>query len=185
MLRSIVLAEAVREIKVRDGRRTTKISASQAIVRTIVNGALQGRARSQRLAVELLTAAEASKNEEYTLLMEAAIDYKIEAQAEKQRRLKAGDMTELVPDPDHIHIDLKNGTIAVEGPMTSEEKKHFDVVRDMIKEFEVEIERLTSQLLEASDQKQRRKIQRDLNSLEERRSLGLGVIARISWYFRP
>jgi len=53
-LKSIVLSEAYRTIKVNDGPRQVSMHVAQAVVRAISLNALKGHYRAQRLFVELL-----------------------------------------------------------------------------------------------------------------------------------
>ena len=58
------------------------------------------------------------------MLVKTAIEYKRDWEWELERRKRLGitDAPPPVPHPDHIEIDLQNGTVQVVGPLTKEEK---------------------------------------------------------------
>ena len=57
-LKGIILEEAYRTIKVRDGDRHVSVPIAQAVVRSLAVNAAKGQHRAQRLFAELLSATE-------------------------------------------------------------------------------------------------------------------------------
>ena len=57
-LKSIVLEEAYRAIRINDGDKQIKVPMAQAIVRALAVNAVKGQQRAQRLFTELLTTIE-------------------------------------------------------------------------------------------------------------------------------
>ncbi len=127
-MKNIILEEAYRTITVRDGTRNITVPIARAVLRSLAVNAVKGQHRSQRLFAELLSGVETSNKALHDAWFSTALDYKIEWDAELQRRDRAG-ITHLpppLPHPDHIQFDLNRGTVAVRGPKTREEKSFFD-----------------------------------------------------------
>ncbi len=127
-MKTLILEEAYRTITVRDGDRNVTVPMAQAILRSIAVNAAKGQHRAQRLFSELLTATETANRVMSEKLLNAALDYKQQWEAELRRRA-AQNITHLpppLPHPDHIIIDIRGGRVRFRGPMTREEKQMFD-----------------------------------------------------------
>jgi hypothetical protein len=76
-LGDIIMQEAYRTIKVKDGNKEICIPAVQAIVRSMSINALRGDHRAQKTFTELVSKKEAKDKTKYDELLETMIDYKL------------------------------------------------------------------------------------------------------------
>lgn len=121
-LKTIILKEAYRTIKVRDGEKSVTVPIAQAVVRSLAVNAAKGQHRAQRLFAELLSATETANKRLHDEWLETAIEYKVEWERELERRRQLGiEGPDPIPHPDHIEIDMQTGQVVIKGPMTKEE----------------------------------------------------------------
>ena len=126
-MKTILLDEAYRTITVRDGDRNVTVPMAQAVLRALAVNAAKGQHRSQRLFTELLTMVEAQNRRLHDAWMETAITYKVEWGRELDRRARLGITGPTpLPHPDHVLIDIREGTARISGPATPEEKVEYD-----------------------------------------------------------
>lgn len=146
-MKDIILAEAYRDITVRDGDRNVTIPMAQAVVRSMAVNAAKGQHRAQRLFAELLASVESSRKILHDEWMQTAIGYKVEWERELERRQELGitHLAEPLPHPDHVKIDLREGTAMIVGPATTEEKAQYDWLVSKRDEFEEELRWLKDQ----------------------------------------
>lgn len=129
-LKSIILTEAYRTIKVNDGPRQVSVPMAQAVMRSVAVNAVKGPHRSQRLFSELLSATDRDNKALHDEWLEAALDYKKSWQDEIERCRQFNlPPPDPVPHPDHIDLDMRTGQIVVDGPMTYKQR---DVDRRLI-----------------------------------------------------
>ena len=84
-MKSILIEEAYRAIKVRDGSREVTIPMIRAVVRSMALAAVKGQARSQRMFTALLQATEKERKAEHDLTLETAIEYKTQWEDKLER----------------------------------------------------------------------------------------------------
>ena len=167
-LKEIILDEAYRTIDVRDGDRTVTVPMAQAIVRSLAVNAAKGRARAQELFTALLAEVERANKRLHDEWLQTAIEYKVEWDKELARRARLGvDGPEPLPHPDHIEIDMREGRVLIKGPMTREEKAHWDWMRDRKAEFEEEIAQLRQDLEDERNHPHRTMIEADIAQSEK------------------
>ncbi len=129
-LRDIVIAEAYRTIKVKDGGRDVSVPMAQAVMRSIAVNAVRGDQRSQKMFTDLLNTTEAKNKKLHDEYVQTMIDYKHSWEEEIERcKLIGIKPPEPVPHPDHIKIDLSTGKILITGPFTREEKVKWDKLK--------------------------------------------------------
>jgi len=134
-LKSIILGEAYRTIKVNDGDRQVSISMAQAIVRSLAISAAKGQARSQRLFAELLRTTEREMKAGRDEWLKTAIEYKVDWENELERRKQLGIvLPDPIPHPDHIEIDFNTDQVFIKGPMTKKQKATWDRLRKRLSE---------------------------------------------------
>ena len=125
--KAMLLDEAYRVVTVREGDRTFKLPAVQAVIRSISVKAMKGDRHAQRQFAEMVQAAEAADRKLRNEHLETAIQYKRDweeaIQAVRQRGLP--EPTPL-PHPDDVIVDLTKGEIVYAGPRTTEEKREWD-----------------------------------------------------------
>jgi hypothetical protein len=73
--------------------------------------------------------------------MDVAMTYKIEWERELDRRERLGitGLPEPLPHPDHVVIDIRNGTANIRGPATNEEKAEWDMWKARQADFAAEL----------------------------------------------
>jgi hypothetical protein len=152
-MKDIILDEAYRDITVNEGGGRVTIPMAQAVMRSVAVNAAKGQHRSQRLFAELLASVESSRKILHDRWLETAIEYKVEWEKELRRREKFGitDLPEPLPHPDHVKIDMIEGTAIVMGPATKEEKAEYDWFVERRAMFEDELQHLEGQRAEATD----------------------------------
>ncbi len=150
-LKDIILEEAYRSIKVRDGEKNVTVPIAQAVMRSLAVNAAKGHHRSQKLFAELLGTTERSNKALHDEWLETAINYEVEWERELDRRRRLG-ITEPdpIPHPDHIEIDFRTGEVIIKGPMSKEQQAQWDRWRSMRREMRAEIEENRA-LLEEDD----------------------------------
>ena len=129
-LRDIVIAEAYRTIKVKDGGRDVSVPMAQAVIRSMAVNAVRGDQRSQKMFTDLLNTTEAKNKKLHDEYVQTMINYKHSWEEEIERcKLIGIKPPEPVPHPDHIKIDLSTGKILITGPFTREEKVTWDKLK--------------------------------------------------------
>ena len=123
-MKVIILEEAYRTITVRDGTRTATVPIARAVLRSLAVNAVKGQHRSQRLFAELLSSVERANRALHDEWLITAMQYKVDWEIELHRRERLGitHLPDPSPHPDHVLIDLQDGTARVFGPSTNEEK---------------------------------------------------------------
>lgn len=124
---TLILEEAYRPVRVREGDRVTEMPANQAILRAMQQNALKGNRIAQRDFTMLLRSIESEQRQAQLQYFMALVDYKDDAEREIARCAKLGiEPPAMVPHPDDIIIDTKRAAAEVHGPFSPDEKKHWD-----------------------------------------------------------
>ena len=162
-LKTIIITEAYRTIKVSEGKRQITIPMAQAVVRALAVNAARGQHRAQQLFAELISEVERANFALWDEHLTAAIEYKHEWEQELERRERLG-LTgpEPLPHPDDIVIDRKTCQVIVRGPSTKEEKVAWDRLRARVEECDREIEDLTAMLQNPKNKRLRHLIKDDI-----------------------
>jgi hypothetical protein len=175
-LKDIVLEEAYRTIKVRDGEKQVTVPIAQAVVRSLAVNAAKGQHRAQRLFAELLSTTETANKRLHDEWLEVAINYKVEWERELERRRRLGiEAPDPIPHPDDIEIDMGTGQVIVKGPLTKEEKERLDWARERKAAFEQELTELRQELIDNPEHEHRKLIEDDIAHAEEM----LSIIRRV------
>lgn len=155
-LRNIILEEAYRHIKVKDGTKEVNIPMVQAITRSMYVSAARGNPRAQKVSIDLINNAEAKNKTEYEEFVRVAMEYKSHFEDEIERCKLAGiDPPQPIPHPDDIKIDFKTGKVQITGPLTKEEKQKWDRVRARKKEAQTAIKEYEKDLRARKNKKSR------------------------------
>ena len=129
-LKTIILEEAYRTIKLKDGAKDVTVPLATAVVRSVAVAAARGNLRAQKIFTDMLTTTEKENKQLHDEYLKTMIEYKADWELEIARCKKLGlPIPEPLPHPDHIIIDMKTGTAHVRGPFTPEEKKTWDELR--------------------------------------------------------
>lgn len=123
----LILEEAYRPVKIRDGDTTIELPAIQAAIRALALSAMKGSRLSQKALADIVRGVEGRLSSERMTMMENAFDYKMKWTAEIERCQRQGlpDPTP-VPHPDDIIIDMRSGEVRTEGPLDEREKAKWD-----------------------------------------------------------
>ena len=174
-LKSIILEESYRTIKINDGNKQVSVPMAQAVMRALSVKAVKGDHRAQRLFSELLTTTERENKQIYSGWFNTALDYKIAWEKELMRRRRLGiDLPDPIPHPDDLEVNLATGQIQVKGPMTKEEKVQWDLVREYKVELEAELEELQL-LIDKPGRRNREKLAAEITNTLQR----LGKIRKV------
>lgn len=162
-LKSIILEEAYRTVAINDGARTVSIPMAQAVVRSLAVNAAKGNQRAQRLFTEILAATETANKRLHDEWLETAITYKVEWEREIERCKRLGlEPPSPLPHPDHIIVDMRAGSVRVNGPMTKEELQNWNRLRDAKREFQAELDQLQQLLRDEPDYPYRKFVEDDI-----------------------
>jgi hypothetical protein len=130
-LGDIIMQEAYRPIKLKDGAKQVRIPMAQAIVRSMAVNAARGDLRAQKTFTELVSKKEAKDKKVYDEFLKTMIDYKVGWEDEIKRcKLMGITPPDPIPHPDHIKIDFSTGQVLITGPFTPEEKVRWDKIKD-------------------------------------------------------
>lgn len=145
-LKTIILEEAYRNIRVREGEKTVSLPVIRAAVRTMANKGLKGETRSLNRFLEMVGLVEDQRYKLYSEYLQTMIKLKhdLEEERETQKRLGIKNAPELFPNPDDILIDYNTGTVEIRGPFTREDipkwkkvRRHIHDLGEMIRELEM------------------------------------------------
>jgi Family of unknown function (DUF5681) len=162
-LKTIIVDEAYRTIKITEGRRQITIPMAKAVIRSMAVNAARGRHRSQQLFAELLSETERANKASSDEWLKTAIEYKYDWAQELERRERLGVTgPEPLPHPDDIVIDMKTGQVIVKCPVTKEEKVVWDRLRARRDACDSEIEELTAMLKDRKNKRIRDQIENDI-----------------------
>lgn len=162
-LKSIVLAEAYRDIKVNDGPRQVTVPMAQAIIRSLALNAAKGQHRSQRLFSELLHRTETALKAQHDAWLEQAFEYKVQWERELARRQRLGiTAPEPLPHPDDIEIDMNTGAVRFRGPFSKEQQAAWVWLAERRDAAEEEIARFRKELETETDRKTRRIYEKEI-----------------------
>ncbi|MFN4142425.1 DUF5681 domain-containing protein [Aestuariivirga sp.] len=129
-LKELILKEAYRPIRVREGDKTIRLPAIQASLRTHLMSAAKGDTKAFNTAISLVSAIE-SKNAELRLQhFAAALEYKLGMEVEIARRKREGIVApDPLPHPDDIILNPRTGEVSIKGPLDEREKALFEEVK--------------------------------------------------------
>lgn len=149
-LKSIILEEAYRTIKVNDGPAQVSVPMAQAIVRSLAVTAAKGNTRAQKLFSELLTNTEFSNKQADDEWLQTMIDYKSGWEQELERRTFQGITTlpDPLPHPDDIIVDFRRNTVSIHGPMDKREQAELDLWLSRRNDNEAELHDLEKTIAE-------------------------------------
>jgi hypothetical protein len=123
----LILEEAYRPVAIREGHEVFEIPAIQAVMRAMGVAAMKGNRLAQKNLTEIVQRVEAAEHAERMETLESFLIYKKEwtAHIEKCERAGIPDSAPL-PHPDDVILDLREGTLAIRGPISKEEKIKWD-----------------------------------------------------------
>lgn len=134
-LKTIVIQEAYRQIKVREGEKSITVPMATAVVRALAVSGAKGNNRAAQLFTQMIKVVEEENNKLHYGYFGSVLDYKIAWDKELRRREKFGitGLPEPMPHPDDLIVDVRTGKVTHRGPMIEAEKDLW-LAADIIKE---------------------------------------------------
>lgn len=138
--KALLIEEAYRPVRVRDGESVIELPAIQAVFRAMGVSAMQGNRLSQRTLAELVSKVEGERTAILTVHYNKMVDYKLHWEGEIDRCRRQGrPEPDPVPHPANIIIDARTGDVRIVGPMTSEEKAYYESVVVMLRILQAQV----------------------------------------------
>ena len=176
-LKSIIVEEAYRTIKIAEGKRHVTIPMAKAVVRALAVNAARGQLRSQQLFATLLSETERANKALQDEFLENAIEYKRDWDRELERHRQLGIQSpDPIPHPDDVIIDMKTGQVKIIGPMTKEDKAEWDRMWDRVEECDRSIRELTEELKPRRNKQIRKFIEDDIAHEKQLREIIVNAI---------
>ncbi|MDG6078961.1 hypothetical protein E3U23_07120 [Erythrobacter litoralis] len=123
----MLLEEAYRTVTVREGEHLIEMPAIKAVFRAMGVSAMKGNRLAQTALAELVRDIEEADRRSRVDHFEIACEYKKGWDEAIERARDAGrPLPQPIPHPDDIIIDVRNADVRYAGPITKEEKRHFD-----------------------------------------------------------
>jgi hypothetical protein len=167
-LKTIILEEAYRPIKVSEGGRQVTIPMAKAVMRALAVNAARGQLRSQQLFATLVSETERAKRATIEKTIEAVTDYKLKWTEELERRKRLG-VTGPDPyiHPDDMGIDVETGQILIRGRGSEEYKAERHRMRVLLDEGDRKIDELTEDLKRSKGKRRRQSIEEEIAELKD------------------
>jgi hypothetical protein len=147
-LKTLIIAEAYRDIKVSEGKRPITIPMAEAIIRSIAVNAARGQLRSQQLC------ATARRNRARQLRIVGRtrrggdrVQAFLGAGARASRKVRRN-RARAASSPDDMIIDGNTGRVVVKGPSTKQEKARDEKLWARVEESDRAIAEMTASLKE-------------------------------------
>jgi hypothetical protein len=171
-LKAIVIEEAYRTIKVREGNRQINIPMAKAIIRALAVNAARGQLRSQQAFTKLLTETERSRKALTDRTFDASLNYKLKWDEELERRKSLGITGPApLPHPDDLHLNFRTSEVTFVGPLTKEGKAQWDRLHDLLEQADRELETMTAQLKKTRSRTDRSSLEHEIFELGRAREL--------------
>jgi hypothetical protein len=119
----LIIEEADRTVALTEDGQKITMSMVKAIVRSTAVNAAKGSAKAQKLFLEVLHQASRYKDERHSSVLETVVAFKHNWYAEFAEHIARGEpVPDVMPHPDHIHIDPETSEITMTGPLTREQR---------------------------------------------------------------
>ena len=146
-LKSIVLEEAYRMVKVREGEKNVSIPMAKAIVRAVAVNAAKGNNRAAMHFTQMVKVVEDQNKASYDAYLQEAIAYKYDWEREIEHCQRRGlPVPQPIPHPDDIRINFNTGAVRITGPFCKEDIPMWERTRERTKECDHEIARIKADL---------------------------------------
>ena len=148
----MLLEEAYRTVKIREGEKTIELPVIKAVFRSLGVSAMKGNRLAQATMAELVRGIEEEDRQTRAKLFEVACEYKLNWE-EAFKHAKANNLPEpeALPHPDDIIVDIHMGEVRYAGPVTPEEKKHWDRLLEFRDEMQAEVSKHARGYREATE----------------------------------
>jgi len=150
----ILLEEAYRTVTIREGEKVIELPVIQAVFRSLGVSAMKGNRLAQATIAELVRGLEEEDRQLRSSHFETACEYKIswEQAIEHARRHGLPEPTP-IPHPDDVILDMRRAEVRYEGPLTADEKKHWDRMLEFRDDQQEEVSLFANGYRAAKDKK--------------------------------
>lgn len=171
-LKSIVLEEAYRLVKVRDGEKNVSVPMARAVVRAVAVNAARGNNRAAMHFTQLVKVVEDQNKISHDEYLKAMIEYKCDWDKEIEHCRKLGQpLPQPIPHPDDIRINFNTGEVRITGPFCKEDVLPWEKMRARKKECEEAIAEYWKDFRAEKDPKIRDIIRDEINHESKIRSI--------------
>ena len=126
-LKGIILQEAYRTIKVREGEKNVTVPIATAVVRAVAVNAAKGNNRAAMLFTEMVNVVENDNKRSYDEYVKTMIDYKSDWEQEIDRHKRLGvEPPDPLPHPDDIRVNFNTGEVRITGPFCKEDLRELE-----------------------------------------------------------
>lgn len=139
-LKDLLYAESYRDVTINEKNEATTMPALQAVFKSLVLNAAQGKVGAQKLLLSHLMPLEKQDEAEKLEFFEAAQNYKERTTQEIEHYKKQGrPVPEILPHPDEIELNLSTGEVIFHGPVNREDLQLWEQLHAQVKQWEGEI----------------------------------------------
>ena len=140
-VQDLVMAEAYRQITIRENNEPVTLPMIQAVVRSLGVAAVRGSHRAQIAITGMVQAIEQGVLDDKRALLNAILEYKSGWGEVFEQCDRAGEpRPEPVPHPDDLQINGRTGEVIYNGPFDDAEKAAWDKFKDRKRDALEEIE---------------------------------------------
>ena len=112
----------------------------EAATRALFANAANGNLQAQKLTTQILSTIEKQDRLEKEAAFQATLEFKEKYSSLIDELKRAGHPEpEILPHPDHIHLDYVTSEFTIKGPITIEQKKAWDAMKSRRLEAHAEI----------------------------------------------
>jgi len=152
-LHRLVIDEAYRQVRLREGDKTIELSVIQATIRALGVSGMKGDRISQLAFKEIVAAAEAEIVADRIAELDALCDHKGRWEPVFEQCKKEGrPCPDILPHPDDILVDLRRGDVQIVGPWDKRHKREWDQMQSRKVEYLEEIDELRKRQKRKPDQ---------------------------------
>lgn len=130
-LKDIVLNEAYRTVKLKEGEKNITLPIAQAVVRTLAVAAVKGNTKAAQQLLELIQGTERANAARALDTLQAAVTYKAtwELELEMRQRNKLRGVTPM-PHPDDVRINEAKGDVQIIGPTSRRDIPYWEELKE-------------------------------------------------------
>jgi hypothetical protein len=116
----VVLDDARKPVRIREGNRTSTISLREALLQKQYAMGLNGNRLALKFSIDKIAEAEQNKREQILDLYEAAYDYKLDYPA-RAKYCRGHGLAPPLPHTEDVELDPYTGKVTITGPRNHEE----------------------------------------------------------------
>lgn len=163
--KDVFLAEAYRTVHINEGGKIRKIPVIEAAMRSLFANAANGNLQAQKFTTQVLSTIEKQDRLEKESAFQTILEYKERHSILVDELKRAGHPEpEILPHPDHIHLDYETAEATVKGPMTIEQKRAVDLMKEKRTEVLASISETRELLMKTKNETKKAVYRRTLDS---------------------